>query len=53
MESGTIDPMQIEAEAFLPTEYGDFCIRGIGLHEKIKAYALQGQEKGAYSPICF
>ena len=27
MESGTIDPMQIEAEAFLPTEYGNFRIR--------------------------
>ena len=27
MESGTIDPMKIEAEAFLPTEYGDFRIR--------------------------
>ncbi len=27
MESGTIDPMKIEAEAFLPTEYGNFRIR--------------------------
>ena len=27
MESGTIDPMQIEADAFLPTEYGNFRIR--------------------------
>ena len=27
MESGTIDPMKIEAEAFLPTEYGNFKIR--------------------------
>ena len=27
MESGTIDPMKIEADAFLPTEYGNFRIR--------------------------
>jgi GTP cyclohydrolase II len=27
MDSGTIDPMKIEADAYLPTEYGNFRVR--------------------------
>ena len=45
MESGTIDPMKIEAEAFLPTEYGNFRIRVMvddnGLEHSILSVGLE------------
>ncbi|MEC7177729.1 MAG: GTP cyclohydrolase II [Candidatus Thermoplasmatota archaeon] len=45
MESGTIDPMKIEAEASLPTEYGNFRIRVMvdnnGLEHSILSVGLE------------
>ena len=35
MESGTIGPMQIEADAFLPIEYGNFRIRVVADENEI------------------
>ena len=49
MESGTIDPMKIEAEAFLPTEYGNFRIRVMvddnGLEHSILSVGLEQTNK--------
>ena len=45
MNSETIDPMNIEAEAFLPTEYGNFRIRVMvdekGLEHSILSVGLE------------
>ena len=57
MESGTIDPMKIEAEAFLPTEYGNFKIRVMvdenGSEHSILSVGLEQTNRRGDPFLCF